>query len=63
MKKLLLSMLLMLVGMATWAQDWEAPSENEYQSSTPVYVQVKVNGEEQMKAQVAAFIDDDCRAV
>lgn len=56
-------MLLMLVGMATWAQDWEAPSENEYQSSTPVYVQVNVNGEQQMKAQVAAFIDDDCRAV
>lgn len=53
----------MLAGMVTWAQNWTAPSENDYQHSTPVYVQVNVNGEEQMKAQVAAFIDDDCRAV
>lgn len=63
MKKILLTMMLMLAGMVTWAQNWEAPSENEYQHSTPVYVQVNVNGEEQLKAQVAAFIDDDCRAV
>lgn len=53
----------MLAGMVTWAQNWTAPSENDYQHSTPVYVQVNVNGEEQLKAQVAAFIDDDCRAV
>ena len=53
----------MLLGMATWAQDWTAPSENDFESSTPVYVQVNVNGVEQMKVQVAAFIDDDCRAV
>lgn len=53
----------MLAGMATWAQDWTAPSENDFESSTPVYVQVNVNGVEQMKVQVAAFIDDDCRAV
>ena len=63
MKKILLTMMLMLAGMVTWAQNWTAPSENDYQHSTPVYVQVNVNGEEQMKAQVAAFIDDDCRAV
>ena len=53
----------MLVGMSVWAQDWTAPSENEYQSSTPVYVQVNINGEAQLKAQVAAFIGDECRAV
>ena len=58
MKKLLLSLVLMLVGMSVWAQDWTAPSENEYQSSTPVYVQVNINGEAQLKAQVAAFIGD-----
>lgn len=63
MKKLLLTVMLMLLGMATWAQDWTAPSENDFESSTPVYVQVNVNGVEQMKVQVAAFIDDDCRAV
>lgn len=63
MKKILLTMMLMLAGMVTWAQNWTAPSENDYQHSTPVYVQVNVNGEEQLKAQVAAFIDDDCRAV
>ena len=63
MKKLLLTVMLMLLGMATWAQDWTAPSENDFESSTPVYVQVNVNGVEQMKVQVAAFIEDDCRAV
>lgn len=53
----------MLAGMVTWAQNWTAPSANDYQSSTPVYVQLNVNGVEQLKAEVAAFIDDDCRAV
>lgn len=56
-------MLSVLVNMAAWAQDWQAPSENEFQASTPVYVQVNVNGEEQLKAPVAAFIGDECRAV
>lgn len=63
MKKLLLFLLLLLTGVTTWAQDWEAPSENDYPNSTPVYVQVNVNGEEQLKAQTAAFIDGECRAV
>ena len=53
----------MLVGMSAWAQGWTGPSANDYQSSTPVYVQVNVNGAEQLKAEVAAFIGDDCRAV
>lgn len=63
MKKILLTMMLMLAGMVTWAQNWTAPTANDYQSSTPVYVQLNVNGVEQLKAEVAAFIDDDCRAV
>lgn len=63
MKKILLTMMLMLAGMVTWAQNWEAPTEYEFNDDTPVYVQVNVNGEEQLKAQVAAFIEDDCRAV
>lgn len=63
MRKVLWMAVLMLVGMSAWAQDWTGPSANDYQSSTPVYVQVNVNGAEQLEAEVAAFIDDDCRAV
>ncbi len=53
----------MLAGMVTWEQNWSAPTANDYQSSTPVYVQLNVNGAEQLKAEIAAFIDGDCRAV
>ena len=63
MRKVLWMAVLMLVGMSAWAQGWTGPSANDYQSSTPVYVQVNVNGAEQLKAEVAAFIGDDCRAV
>ena len=63
MRKILWMAVLMLVGMSAWAQGWTGPSANDYQSSTPVYVQVYVNGAEQLKAEVAAFIGDDCRAV
>lgn len=63
MRKTLLTMMLMLVGMTTWAQNWSAPTANDYQASTPVYVQVNINGQEQLKVEVAAFIDGDCRAV
>lgn len=63
MKKSLLSLCMMLLTVASWAQNWTAPTENDYPHSTPVYVQVKVNGEEILKgAEVAAFIDDECRA-
>ena len=63
MKKILSTMMLMLFGIAAWAQDWTAPGNQDYTGSTPVYVQVNVNGVEQLKTQVAAFIDGDCRAV
>ena len=57
-------MMLMLVGMTAWAQlDWTAPGESDYPNSTPVYVQVNINGVEQWKAEVAAFIGGECRAV
>lgn len=63
MKKSLLSLCMMLLTVASWAQNWTAPTENDYPHSTPVYVQVKINGEEMLKgAEVAAFIDDECRA-
>lgn len=63
MKKLLFCIVLMLVGMTAWAQEWTDPGENAYNSSTPVFVQVNLNGVEQRKIEVAAFIDGECRAV
>ena len=63
MKKTLLTVFLMLVGVSVWAQEWTGPSENDFPSSTPVHVQVNINGKEQLKAQVAAFIGGECRAV
>ena len=63
MKKSLLSLCLMVLAIASWAQNWTAPTENDFPHSTPVYVQVKVNGEEILKGvEVAAFIGDECRA-
>lgn len=57
-------MLLMLVGMSAWAQNWEAPTESEYHAATVIHAQVKVNGVEQTSdIEVAAFIDSECRAV
>lgn len=63
MKRILFSIVLMLVGMSAWAQNWTDPGENAYPDETPVYVQVNVNGVEQQTAMVAAFIDGECRAV
>lgn len=63
MRKVLWMAVLMLVGMSAWAQGWTDPGEYAYDGSTPVNVQVKVNGEEQLKVEVAAFIDGECRAV
>lgn len=62
MKKFLLMLLFVLSGTMLWAQDWQAPSETEYPNSTVVYVQTNVNGVENTDLQVAAFIDDECRA-
>ena len=63
MRKLLSMMFLMLFCVAAWAQEWMDPGENAYNSSTPVFVQVNLNGVEQRKIEVAAFIDGECRAV
>ncbi len=48
MKKLFLSLVSMLVGMSVWAQEWTDPGEYLYPDETPVYVQVNVNGVEQI---------------
>ena len=63
MKKILLTTLMMLLSVVTWAQEWVAPSESEYPNETPVYVQVNVNGSPNTSVQVAAFIGEECRAV
>ena len=66
MKKLLFTMFALLSVMAINAQNWTGPSENDYPTSTPIYLQVKVNGvvaTSNDALEVAAFINGECRAV
>lgn len=66
MKKLLFTMFALLSVMAINAQDWTGPSGNDYQTSTPIYLLVKVNGVVATSndgLEVAAFINGECRAV
>ena len=66
MKKLLFTMFALLSVMAINAQNWTGPSGNDYQTSTPIYLQVKVNGvvaTSNDALEVAAFINEECRAV
>ncbi len=65
MKKLLFTMFALLSVMAINAQNWTGPSGNDYQTSTPIYLQVKVNGVVATSndgLEVAAFINEECRA-
>ena len=62
MKRILFTMLALLSITAVNAQNWIAPSPNDYTGSTPVYVQVKVNGVPSTGLEVAAFINGECRA-
>ena len=54
-------MLVLLSSLTIQAQKWTAPTENDYPTSTPVYVQVKINGSPSTAVEVAAFIDGECR--
>ena len=66
MKKLLFTMFALLSVMAINAQNWTGPSGNDYPTSTPIYLQVKVNGvvaTSNDALEVAAFINGECRAV
>ena len=59
-------MFALLSVMAINAQNWTGPSGNDYQTSTPIYLQVKVNGVVATSndgLEVAAFINEECRAV
>ena len=64
MKRILFSIVLMLVGMSAWAQGWTVESGNEFHAATVVHAQVNANGVEQISGiEIAAFIDGKCRAV
>lgn len=64
MKRILFSIVLMLVGMSAWAQGWTVDSGNEFHAATVVHVQVNANGVEQTSdIEIAAFIEGKCRAV
>ena len=62
MKKLLFTMLALLSVLTINAAKWTAPSESEFLTSTPIYVQVNVNGQKSTSIEVAAFINGECRA-
>ena len=63
MKKLF-QLLMLLLPLSAMAQSWTAPASGTYPDRTPVFVQVKVNGELTTSGlTLAAFIDNECRAV
>ena len=62
MKKFLFTMLALLSALTINAAKWTAPSESDFLTSTPIYVQVNVNGQRSTNIEVAAFINGECRA-
>ena len=62
MRRILFTMLALLSVMAINAAKWTAPSESDFLTSTPIYVQVNVNGQRSTNIEVAAFINGECRA-
>ncbi len=67
MKRILTFLFVTLMSIGAWAQHWTGPSDSEYITSTPVYVQVKVDGKmylgSSQNLEIAAFIGDECRGV
>ena len=62
MKKILFTMLALLSVLTINAAKWTAPSASDFLTSTPIYVQVNVNGQRSTTIEVAAFINGECRA-
>lgn len=62
MKKILFTMLALLSVLTINAAKWTAPSSSDFLTSTPIYVQVNVNGQRSTTIEVAAFINGECRA-
>lgn len=64
MKKVLSLLLLFLVAMAGWAQYWTGPESTDYQGSTNINFEMKLDGalvDASAYIEVAAFIDGECR--
>ena len=55
-------MLALLSVLTINAAKWTAPSASDFLTSTPIYVQVNVNGQRSTTIEVAAFINGECRA-
>lgn len=70
MKRILITMVLMVTTLMTWAQRWNPVSDNSYIGESPVYLQITLNGEQVSPndaLEVAAFMNDEnhvpeCRA-
>ena len=63
MKKFL-AILALLLPVGVMAQHWTAMTTYNYPNSTPVYVQVKVNGKlatAKTPLELAAFVGGECR--
>ena len=66
MKRIILSFTLLLACASAWADHWTAPSAYDYDSESPVYVTLTINGgvaTNDTIVELAAFIGDECRAI
>lgn len=63
MKKSILTLLLMLVSLATFAEDWTRPVSTDYEDRYVIYAQPKVNGTLNSTVQICAMIDGQVRGI
>lgn len=66
MKRILITMMLLVAALVTWADRWTAVSNADFGSESPVYLRITLNGRYATAndaLEVAAFIGDECRAV
>lgn len=66
MKKITLSLALLLGFTSAWADHWTPASAYDYPSENPVYASLKINGgvaTVDSVVEIAAFIGDECRAI
>ncbi len=63
MKRILTFLFVTLMSIGAWAQHWTGPSDGDYITETPVYVQVMVGDKNYYALELAAFIGEECRGV
>ena len=66
MKKILSILIVMLSTLTCWAQNWTAPDQGAFETSTILNFDLKLNDElisESADIQVAAFIGNECRGL